>query len=67
MRLFPAKPLRAQCRCDEDRILGMLRTFPPEDRAGMLEDGRIVVTCEYCSRRYEVDPTEVDAEPQGAT
>ena len=66
VRLFPAKPLRAQCRCDTDRILGMLRAFPPEDRADMLEDGRIVVTCEYCSRRYDVDPAEVDAEPAEA-
>ncbi len=64
VRLFPAKPLMARCRCDEDRIVGMLRTFPPEDRADMLEDGRIVVTCEYCSRRYEIDPATVDA--QGA-
>ncbi len=64
VRLFPAKPLAARCRCDEGRILGMLRTFPPDDRADMLEDGRIVVTCEYCSRRYEIDPETVDAEPE---
>ncbi len=64
VRLFPAKPLVARCRCDTDRILGMLRTFPAEDRADMLEDGRIVVTCEYCSRRYDIDPAEVDAEPE---
>lgn len=63
VRLFPAAPLVARCRCDTDRILGMLRTFRPEERADMLEDGRIVVTCEYCSRRYDVDPAEVDAEP----
>ena len=60
VRLFPAKALVARCRCDEDRILGMLRTFPPEDREEMLEDGRIVVTCEYCSRRYEIDPQAVE-------
>ena len=63
VRLFPAKPIAARCRCDTDRILGMLRTFAPDERADMLEDGRIVVTCEYCSRRYDVDPAEVDAEP----
>ena len=62
VRLFPGKPLMARCRCDEDRIVGMLTTFPPDDRAAMLEDGRIVVTCEYCSRRYEIDPARVEAE-----
>ena len=66
VRLFPAKPLAARCRCDEDRILGMLRTFAPEERADMLEGDRIVVTCEYCSRRYDIDPAAVDAEPAEA-
>ena len=67
VRLFPAKPLAARCRCDEGRILNMLRTFPAGDRADMLEDGRIVVTCEYCSRRYEIDPATVDAEAETAS
>ena len=66
VRLFPAKPLVARCRCDEARILDMLRTFPADDREDMLEDGRIVVTCEYCSRRYEIDPATVDAPPAEA-
>ncbi len=66
VRLFPARPLAARCRCDEDRILGMLRTFAPEERADMLEGDRIVVTCEYCSRRYDIDPEAVDAEPAEA-
>ncbi len=57
VRLFPAKALTAFCRCSEDRVAGMLRSFPPEDRAGMIEgDGRIHVTCEYCSREYSLDP-----------
>ena len=68
VRLFPAKPLAAMCRCSEGRVIGMLRTFPPEDRDTMLEDGegRFRVTCEYCSREYRIDPAEVDAEPAGA-
>ena len=60
VRLFPARPLAAMCRCSQARVMGMLRSFPPEDRADMLEDGKIVVTCEYCSKRYDIDPAEVD-------
>lgn len=65
VRLFPAKPLAAMCRCSEERVIGMLKTFPLEDRGAMLEDGdgRIRVTCEYCSREYRIDPAVVDAEP----
>ncbi len=60
VRLFGAKPLRGFCRCSEDRILAMLRAFPPEERVSMVEsDGRIKVTCEYCSRVYELSPQSV--------
>lgn len=60
VRLFPAKPLTAFCRCTEDRVAGMLRAFPTEDIAGMIEgDGHIHVTCEYCSREYALDPSTV--------
>jgi molecular chaperone Hsp33 len=60
VRLFSPKPLRAFCRCSEGRVLGMLRAFPAEDRADMVEgDGRIHVTCEYCSRVYDIAPESV--------
>ena len=61
VRLFPAKPLRAFCRCSAERILNVLRAFPVEERAGMVEeDGVIRVTCEYCSRVFDVAPESVD-------
>ena len=61
VRLFKARPLRAFCRCTPERILGVLQSFPPEERVGMVEpDGKIRVTCEYCSRVYDVAPDEVD-------
>jgi molecular chaperone Hsp33 len=62
VRLFQPKPLRAFCRCSPERILGLLRAFPPEERTGMVEaDGKIRVTCEYCSRVYDVAPETVDS------
>jgi molecular chaperone Hsp33 len=60
VRMFQPKPLRAFCRCSQDRIVGLLRSFPPEERVDMVEDdGLIRVTCEYCSRVYEVEPAAV--------
>jgi molecular chaperone Hsp33 len=60
VRLFPAQPLRAFCRCSEERILTVLGSFGAAERAGMVEpDGRIHVTCEYCSRVYKVEPEAV--------
>jgi molecular chaperone Hsp33 len=62
VRVFDPKPLRAFCRCSQDRIEGVLRSFPKEDRADMVEpDGKIHVTCEYCSRIYAVEPASLEA------
>jgi molecular chaperone Hsp33 len=61
VRVFGKTPLRAFCRCSEERIVNVLRSFPPEERAEMVEpDGAIKVTCEYCSRTYEVAPDTVN-------
>jgi molecular chaperone Hsp33 len=60
VRVFEAKPLQALCRCSQDRIVGVLTSFDAAERADMVEDdGKIHVTCEYCSRTYHVDPAEL--------
>lgn len=57
VRVFEAKPLRAFCRCSQERVATVLGSFSDEERAGMVEpDGKIHVTCEYCSRTYELEP-----------
>jgi molecular chaperone Hsp33 len=57
VRLIEEKPLRAFCRCSEDRIAGVLGSFTAEEVAEMVEpDGKIHVTCEYCSRVYALAP-----------
>jgi len=62
VRVFEGKPLRAFCRCSQERIESVLRSFGAEDRADMVEpDGKIHVTCEYCSRVYAVEPGKLDA------
>jgi molecular chaperone Hsp33 len=61
VRVFGSKPLRAFCRCSQARIENVLKSFPAEDRADMVEpDGLIHVTCEYCSRVYAVSPEELE-------
>lgn len=61
VRLEAARPLKAFCRCSEERIRGVLKSFTAEERADMVEpDGAIKVTCEYCSRVYAIPPESVD-------
>ena len=60
VRLFRPKPLRAFCRCSPERILNLLRSFPADERQEMVTpEGKIQVTCEYCSRVYDVEPETV--------
>ena len=57
VRLIEEKPLRSFCRCSEDRIGVVIQSFTEAEKAEMVEpDGKIHVTCEYCSRVYAVAP-----------
>lgn len=59
VRVFEPQPITEFCRCSEARVSGMLRSFTAEERADMTEDGRITVTCEFCSRVYGFSAEEV--------
>jgi len=60
VRVFEAKPLRAFCRCSEDRIRNVLAAFDVGEQGDMIEpDGKIHVTCEYCSKVYRLAPEDV--------
>jgi len=66
VRMFEPRPLAAFCRCSDDRVWGMLKAFSPEERAEMIEDdGQIRVTCEYCSRKFEIAPDALDEADAG--
>jgi molecular chaperone Hsp33 len=42
VRLFEPRPLRAFCRCSDDRILGLLRSFAAEERTDMVEPSGVI-------------------------
>src|ERR1700753_3103612 len=62
VRGFKPLPLRAQCSCSRDAVSSMLKSFAPEDRADMVKEGKVVVTCEFCSSVYEFTPDEAGVE-----
>jgi molecular chaperone Hsp33 len=62
VRVFSPLPLRAQCSCSRDAVSAMLNSFAPDDRAGMVKDGKVVVTCEFCSSVYQFTPEEAGVE-----
>lgn len=60
VRVFDPTSLIERCRCSQERITEMLRGFSDEERADMVKDEEIIVTCEFCSTRYHVDPSELE-------
>jgi len=63
VRVFRANPVRAECSCSRDNVEAMLKSFSQDDRDHMVEDGKISVTCEFCSANYQFAPGEVGANP----
>ena len=61
VRVFRGSPLRAECSCSRDNVEAMLKSFSQDDRDHMVEDGKISVTCEFCSANYQFVPGEVGA------
>ncbi len=61
VKVFETEPMRAVCRCSRDRIANMLKSFTPDERREMVgDDGKIGVTCEFCSTYREFEPNEFD-------
>ncbi len=61
--VFSPQSLRAACRCSDERIAAMLRNFTQAERDDMVGDnGKIGVTCEFCSTYREFDPADFKAE-----
>ncbi len=61
VRVFATVALKAHCTCSRQRIAEIIARFSAEERADMLENGKIIATCEFCSSRYVFEPDEFAA------
>lgn len=60
VRVFPARAIEAYCRCSRERVAMFLKSFTPEDLAGMSEpDGSTAIKCEFCSSSYRFTADEL--------
>lgn len=58
--LHEGRPLRFNCSCSRERVLGMLRTLGRDEAfAGLDEQGKLSVTCEFCNRGYVLDKVDL--------
>lgn len=58
VRVFEPNPLEARCSCSAERVETMLMGFEAEQRASMVVDGEIEVTCDFCSTVYKFNPNQ---------
>jgi molecular chaperone Hsp33 len=61
VRVFRTGDVHAECSCSRGSVEAMLKSFSQDDQDHMVEDGKISVTCEFCSANYVFAPGEVDA------
>jgi molecular chaperone Hsp33 len=57
---FRSADITFRCRCDRDRVLGALRSLPPDELNAMIqEDHGAEVTCHFCSDQYRFTEDEL--------
>ena len=61
VRGFRHASVRAQCSCSRGNVEAMLKSFSHRDRDDMVENGKITVTCEFCSSTYVFAPADIAA------
>jgi molecular chaperone Hsp33 len=62
VRVFSPLAVRAQCSWSREAVSAMLKTCAPRDRAVLVMDDKVVVTCEFCSSVYQFTPQEAGVE-----
>lgn len=53
--IFESMPLKAKCRCSQERIKTFLETLSSEEIDELLENGQLKMTCEFCNHTYTFD------------
>ena len=62
LRLFAGSPVRFECRCDPQRVAGILKALGADEVRDVLrEQGTVTVTCEFCNRPYRFDAIDVES------
>ena len=59
VRVYGASAVFDRCSCSREKIKGVLKGFSAEEIDASQEDGKISVTCEFCSTTYRFEVEEV--------
>jgi molecular chaperone Hsp33 len=60
VRMGEAAPLDDRCSCSAERLTSVMKTFPKDEIADLIEpDGKLHARCQFCSREYLIDPAQI--------
>ena len=60
LRLYPARQVCFQCRCDEEKMKSVLRVLGETEVAELLkEKGVVDIGCDFCNQHYTFDPIDI--------
>jgi len=61
LRLFDPHAIRFSCSCSRERTAGMLLSLGKDEADDILEkEGKISVSCEFCSANYSFDKVDIE-------
>jgi molecular chaperone Hsp33 len=53
---YSPKEIYKKCRCNQEKIENIIKSFTPQEQQSLVEDGTIAVNCEFCSTIYKINP-----------
>ncbi|WP_275791007.1 Hsp33 family molecular chaperone [Pararhizobium gei] len=59
VKVYPPQAVYDKCSCSRERLRDVLASLSQEDLDHAAEDGKVSVTCEFCSTTYRFEATEV--------
>lgn len=61
VRVYSPTHVRFKCRCTHARVVDILRTIPRKEIEDICrKDGKVSITCEFCSEKYDFAEDELD-------
>ena len=60
IRVFDPLFLESRCRCSNNRVETMLKSFPKEEIEALKVGGIVTITCEFCGMDYKFEERKID-------
>ena len=62
VRVYTPIHARFKCRCTRERVVDILRTIPRKEIEEIcVKEGKVSITCEFCSEAYDFEASQLDS------